>query len=201
MQQKLTHYKTNSTSTEGKKEFQGQETASYSCLNTHWLTKAMQEGPLPGQLSKVLALLGLYQYSRPSSLWPLALTLFPKPPLHRPGTQFLLVGRAGPGKPLPWQYLSHVRCLIRASPHVLVSGDMSPSAPSLPFPALALTNEHLRVYNSTPIGSTLTQIPQDEILWSKGMLQIFTALAEQNCHTAFLRGLSNYKHPRLPMTQ
>lgn len=40
------------------------------------------------------------------------------------------------------------------------------------------------------------QIPWNEILWSKGM-KIFITLAEQNCHIAFLRGLTNYKTSEL----
>lgn len=65
------------------------------------------------------------------------------------------------------------------------------------FLFLAIASEHPYAYNFCydRIHSQ-AQIPRNEILWSKGM-KIFTALAEQNCHVTFLRGLTDYKTSEL----
>lgn len=89
--------------------------------------------------------------------------------------------------------------LLGFSSHVLalLDGTPSPSPSFFFFLFLAIASEHPYAYNFCydRIHSQ-AQIPRNEILWSKGM-KIFTALAEQNCHVTFLRGLTDYKTSEL----
>ena len=157
MQQKLTHYKPILLHLRRKKRIpRTGNSLIFMPGDTHWLTKSYAGWPpawAAVQGPSFAGIVSIFQTFLPMT--PDSDPLSQSPPLHMGQvlSSSWLGGPAQGSHCLGSIYLMF-GARLRASPHVLVSGGHVSLLPSLPFPALAWTNEHLCVYNSTPIGPT-----------------------------------------------